>query len=505
MKNETAYAELVARLKRAHVLGTVNGLLAWDEQVNLPPDSADLRAEQLAAMAELHHAAASDPRIGELLTGLEKATDGGLTPDQRVVVKYARCDYDRVTKLPADFVSEKARHSSRAFHAWAECKAKSDFASYAPFLEKHLELAKQEAGYQGYAAAPYDYLIDQHDPGMTAAAIGQLFAELKAGLVPLVRDVVSSPVKAKAGIFRGFPVERQREFLRDVTAQLGFNYRRGRIDVSLHPFCEGSGADIRMTTKFDENNPLNSLFSSIHETGHGMYEQGTVLAHQGTPLGQAVGMGVHESQSRLWENQVGRSRAFWRFFEPRYREAFPAQLHAISSDDLYLAVNAARPTLIRVDADEVTYNLHIILRFEIEKRLFAGTLAVRDLPAAWSALAQELLGLTPPNDREGVLQDVHWSSGAFGYFPSYCLGNMMAAQFWYKVQADLPGLDDDFGRGDFSRLLAWLRRNIHEQGRRHDTQELVKVVTGEPLSPKPLLRYLHERYGALYLRKSGPL
>jgi carboxypeptidase Taq len=500
MTTEAAYAELVSRLKRAHVLSTVNGLLGWDEQVNLPPDSADLRAEQLALLAELQHAAASDPRIGEVLTLLEDR-QGELSSDQRVVLKYSRRDYDRVVKLPPEFVREKARHSSQTFHAWARCKAAADFAGYAPFLEKHLELAKQEAAYLGFSAAPYDYMIDRHDPGMTAALIERLFAELKESLVPLMREIVSSPVKARTGIFRGFPVEQQRTFLHAVTERLGFNYRRGRIDVSLHPFCEGGAADIRMTTHFDEGNPLNSLFSSIHETGHGLYEQGTRLEHQGTPLGQAVGMGVHESQSRLWENQVARSRPFWRFFEPRFRETFSAQLGAVSSDELYLAVNSVRPTLIRVDADEVTYNLHIILRFEIEKRLFAGTLAVQDLPAAWNALAQELLGLTPANDREGVLQDVHWSAGMFGYFPSYCLGNMMASQLWYKVHDDLPGLDEDFARGDFSRLLGWLRRNIHEQGRRHDTQELVKIVTGEPLTPKHLLRYLRERYGALYLKR----
>jgi carboxypeptidase Taq len=497
MTTEAAYAELVSGLKRAHVLGTVNGLLGWDEQVNLPPDSADLRAEQLALVAELHHAAASEPRLGELLTRLEDRRDE-LTSDQGVVVKIARRDYDRLTKLPAEFVREKARHCSQAFHAWAECKEKSDFAGYAPFLRKHLDLARQEAAYLGYAAAPYDYLIDQHDPGMTTAVIEGLFGELKTELVPLMREIVSSPVKARPDILRGFPVERQRAFLREVTERLGFNYRRGRIDVSLHPFCEGSGADIRMTTRFDENNPLSSLFGAIHETGHGLYEQGTRLEHQGTALGQAVGMAVHESQSRLWENQVARGRAFWRFFEGRFRDTFPKQLRAVLSDELYLAVNAVRPTLIRVEADEVTYNLHIILRFEVEKRLFAGTLAVADLPAAWNRLAQELFGLTPPNDREGVLQDVHWSGGMFGYFPSYCLGNMMAAQLWYRALADLPRLEEDFTRGDFSRLLGWLRRNVHEQGRRHDTQELVGVITGEPLTPKHLLRYLRERYLPLY-------
>ena len=497
MTTEAAYAELVSKLKRAHVLGTVNGLLGWDEQVNLPPDSADLRAEQLALMAELHHAAASDPRVGELLTQVE-GRGGELTPDQAVVVKIARRDYDRLTKLPAEFVREKARHSSKAFHAWAECKGKSDFAGYAPFIQKHLDLAKQEAAYLGYAAAPYDYMIDRHDPGMTAAVIDRLFGELQAGLVPLMREIVSSPVKARPEVFRGFPTEKQRAFLREVTERLGFNYRRGRIDVSLHPFCEGSGADIRMTTRFNEDFPLSSLFGAIHETGHGLYEQGTRLEHQGTALGQAVGMAVHESQSRLWENQVARGRAFWRFFERRFRATFAKQLRAVTSDELYLAVNAVRPTLIRVEADEVTYNLHIILRFELEKRLFAGTLAVADLPAAWNQRAQELLGLTPPNDREGVLQDVHWSGGMFGYFPSYCLGNMMAAQLWYRALADLPGVEEDFARGDFSRLLGWLRRNVHEKGRRHDTQELVRVITGESLTPKHLLRYLGERYLPLY-------
>jgi carboxypeptidase Taq len=497
MTKEAAYSELVDRLKRAHVLGTVNGLISWDEQVNLPPDSADLRAEQLALMAELQHAAAGEPRIGELLETLERRCEE-LTGDQQVVLRCARRDYDRVVKLPPEFVREKARHSSEAFHAWARCKAASDFPGFAPYLEKHLLLARREAGYLGCEAAPYDYMIDRHDPGMTGAVIERLFGELKEGLVPLVREIVSSPVKAKAGIFRGFPVDGQRAFLRLVTERLGFNYRRGRIDVSLHPFCEGSGADIRMTTRFDEDNPLNSLFSAIHETGHGLYEQGMRLADQGTPLGQAVGMAVHESQSRLWENQVARSRGFWRFFERRFREEFPAQLGAVSPEELYLAVNAVRPTLIRVDSDEVTYNLHIILRFEIEKRLFAGTLAVADLPVAWAGLANDLLGLTPPNDRDGALQDVHWACGMFGYFPSYCLGNMMASQFWYKAQGDLPGLEDDFSRGDFARLLGWLRRNIHEQGRRYDTQELVKVVSGEPLKPAYLLRYLRERYLPLY-------
>ena len=501
-----SYDLLVAKLKRAHVLGTVAGLLGWDEQVNLPPDSADQRAEQSALLAELHHAAASDPEIGVLLTELENQVchvlrdKFSLNIDREVVVREAWRDYDRVTKLPAEFVTEKARLSSAAYHAWAEAKGKADFAAYAPYLEKHLALAKREATYLGWGDRAYDYAIDKHDPGMTAAKITALFTELKAGLVPLVRAIAASPIKARTDIFKGFPVEAQREFLRDVTERLGFNYRRGRIDVSLHPFCEGSGADIRMTTRFDADNPLDSLFSSIHETGHGLYEQGLPLALQGTPLGQNAGMGVHESQSRLWENQVSRSRAFWAFFEPRFREKFPAQLAAVSSEELYLAVNEVAPTLIRVDSDEVHYNLHILLRFELEQRLFRGDLAVADLPAAWNALSQELLGLTPPSDKVGVLQDVHWSGGAFGYFPSYCLGNMIAAQLWFTVLNTLPGVEADFAKGDFSRLLGWLRTNIHEQGRRYDTLALVRQVTGEELTPKYLLRYLQERYAPLYLK-----
>ncbi|HTJ78261.1 MAG TPA: carboxypeptidase M32 [Rariglobus sp.] len=494
-----SYDRLVAKLKRAHVLGTVAGLLGWDEQVNLPADSADQRAEQMALLAELNHTAASDAEIGALLAQLEGNTSG-LTSDQQVVVREARRDYDRVTKLPADFVTEKARLSSAAYHAWADAKAKSDFAAYAPYLEKHLALAKREAAYLGWSDRPYDYAIDKHDPGMTAAKITALFADLKTGLVPLVRAIAASPVKARTDIFKGFPVDAQRDFLREVTERLGFNYRRGRIDVSLHPFCEGSGADIRMTTRFDADNPLDSLFSSIHETGHGLYEQGLPLALQGTPLGQNAGMGVHESQSRLWENQVSRSRAFWAFFEPRFRDKFSIQLAAVSSEELYLAVNEVAPTLIRVDSDEVHYNLHVMLRFELERRLFAGELAVADLPAAWNALSQELLGLTPTSDKVGVLQDVHWSGGAFGYFPSYCLGNMIAAQLWFTVLKTLPDLEADFKKGDFSRLLGWLRINIHEQGRRYDTLALVKQVTGEELTPKYLLRYLQERYAPLYLK-----
>lgn len=497
MTSDAAYAEVNEHLNRIHQLETIGQLLGWDEQVNLPEDSADQRAEQHSVLAETAHIAASSSRLGELLSQLESDLSS-LATEQQIVVKEARRNYDRATKLPADFVREKAAQSSVGYHAWAKARAESDFASYVPVLEKNLELAKREAAYLGWGDRAYDYMVDRHDPGMSAAVISELFGELKKELVPLVRQITDSEVKPRTDILRGFPVEAQQKFLREVTEKLGFNYRQGRIDVSLHPFCSGTGADIRMTTRFHEDEPLDSLFSSIHETGHGLYEQGLPAEHHANALGQAAGMGVHESQSRLWENQVARSREFWQYFEPRFREAFAEQTKTVSSDELYLAINAVKPTLIRVDADEVTYNLHIILRFEIEQRLFAGTLAVKDLPEAWNALAEEMLGLTPSNDREGVLQDVHWSDGAFGYFPSYCLGNMMAAQLWYHALSQRPDLPNEFAQGDFSWLLGWLQQNVHAEGKRYDALELTQKVTGQELSPAALLRYLRERYLPLY-------
>jgi len=496
---DAAYAELIAHLKRSYTLDSVAGLLGWDEQVNLPPGAAGQRAEQHSVLADLAHAQASAPRLGELLAALE-AGSGRLSPDQGAVVRQARRDYDRATKLPADFVREKAVQGSRGYHAWAKARAENDFAGYAPVLQKNLELARREAAYLGSGDAPYDAMIDNHDPGLTAAAIERLFTELKKELVPFARAIAASPVRAKADALRGFPLAEQRSFLREVTERLGFDYRRGRIDVSLHPFCSGGGDDVRMTTRFNVDEPLDSLFGSIHETGHGLYEQGLPSAHLGTALGTHAGMAVHESQSRLWENQVARSRGFWKFFEPRFRTLFPAQTAAVTSEELYLTVNSVAPTPIRVEADEITYNLHVILRFEIERRLFAGTLAVEDLPAAWNELSQELLNLSPASDREGVLQDVHWSGGAFGYFPSYALGNMIAAQLWYRVLSLRPGIEEDCARGDFTWLLGWLRENIHAKGRRLDALSLVRQVTGEELSPAPLMRYLRERYGKLYLK-----
>jgi carboxypeptidase Taq len=492
----TPYETLVADLKEANVIGSIGSLLGWDQQVNLPPQSHDRRGEQMAALSKLYFNAATNPRIGESLAALEAKGDSA-TDDEKIVRKHVRKDYDRMTKLSAEFVAEKARLDTEAFQVWTRAKPANDFAMFAPYLERQLEMSKREATMLGEPDA-YDYFIDKHDPGMTAARIAVLFDELKRDLVPLVRRIVDSPVKADTAKFTGFPTELQRKFSNEISAAVGFNFERGRLDTAVHPFCSGDAADTRMTTKFKEHLPLDSVFSSLHESGHALYEQGLPMDKLGTPLGEAVGMGVHESQSRLWENQVGRGRAFWKRFEARFRELYSPRLDGVSSDALYLAINRVGLTPIRTESDEVTYNLHIILRFEIEKELFAGTLKVADLPGAWRAKAKEMLGLDLASDTEGVLQDVHWSGGAFGYFPSYCIGNMIASQLWFTVLKSMPDIENDFEHGDFSRLLGWLRTHIHAHGKRYDTEELVKRVTGEGISPKHLIRYLNERYVPLY-------
>lgn len=493
---DKAYENLLAALRRNYLVRSIGGILGWDQQVNLPPGSAAHRGDQIGLMAEIHHREATRPEIGEWLSELEGRDD--LSDDQRVVLRWARRDYDRLTRLPASFVQTQAEHEARAYHAWAAARKNDDFASFAPFLERTLELAREEAGLLGQGDRPYDYHIDLHDPGMTAKRIESLFSELKAPLLDLVRTILDSSRKADLSVFRGFDISRQRRFIELVLRKLGFDFNRGRLDESLHPFCGGDGADTRMTTRFDPDNPLDALFSSIHETGHAIYGQQLPMEHRHTALGHAAGMAVHESQSRLWENQVCRSRPFWRHFEPVFRQVFSTELAGVSSDDLYLAINAVHLIPIRVDSDEVTYNLHILLRFELEKALFDGSLAARDLPAEWGRKSEEIVGLRPRNDREGVLQDIHWSGGSFGYFPSYCLGNMMAAQLWYALRRDIPDLDARIAAAEFAPLRDWLREKIHVHGRRYDADELVRRATGEEFSPQPLLRYLRERYLSLY-------
>lgn len=490
--------KLVQKLKHVAQLNNILTILFWDEQVNLPPNSATVRAEQIKALTEIAHREFTDPAIGELLEELNGFPAEGFSLPEKTIIRETRRDYLRAIKLPAEFVAEKKAAESKGYHTWVQARESNNFSLFVPILERLVDLSKQEAALVNPDIQAYDYHIDLHDQGLDAKTIQPLFAELKKDLLPLVKTILESSHKSDASILKNFPIETQKSFAFLVAQKLGFDFSQGRLDTSVHPFCGGHSGDRRITTRFDENVPLESLFGVIHETGHALYEQGFVPENYGTPLAQAVGMAVHESQSRLWENQVGRSRAFWKFFEPLYRQQFPKALSSIDSESFYRAVNAIELNPIRVDSDEVTYNLHIILRFELEKEVFDGALAVKDLREAWNEKSKELLQLTPKNDKEGVLQDIHWSWAAFGYFPSYTLGNMMAAQLWEVVKKTIPDLEASFEKGDFTPLLHWLRQSIHQFGKQYRTQELVQKVTGSNISPKPLINYLRERYLPLY-------
>ncbi|MCC5834882.1 MAG: carboxypeptidase M32 [Opitutales bacterium] len=496
MKWQEAWETLIELEKRTAQLGSIGSLIGWDEQVNLPKGSAELRAQQQAALGEATHRAASDPKIGECLDVLGEVASY-LSAEQKVVVREARKDFDRATRIPSDFVRRREEAQSRSYHAWVTARKSGDFEEFLPHLKSQLTFAHLEAEYLE-AEDPYDYWIDRFDPGMTADRIQSLFTPLLKELKPLVETITGADVELPQDTFRGFPVDSQETFLREVVKSMGFNFDRGRIDTAVHPFCSGHPLDCRMTTRFDPDNPLDSLSSAMHETGHGLYEQGLPEDWLDTPMAQAVGMAVHESQARLWENQIGRSRPFWKHWEPRYRELFSKQLSAVDSDTLYRTVNRVALTPIRVDADEVTYNLHIMLRFELEKQLFSGEIKAGELPEAWNAASKKFLGFEPANHSEGCLQDVHWATGAFGYFPSYCTGNMIAAQLWYQLRSELPKLDEQLASGDCKPILEWLRQKVHNKGRLHSTPELVQKISGEELSPRFLVRYLQERYLPLY-------
>lgn len=497
--NDGIKQKFLSELQRIGSLSQISSLLGWDEQVNLPPGSStsEQRASQRAVLATLLHREFTSADFQDKLRELEQV-EPDPNDDWTVILREVRRKLDRATKIPSEFVARKTAHQSNAYHAWRKARQNDDFASYAPCLEVTLQLAREEASFAGYGDNPYDYHLDMHDPGMDTLSVANLFAALQVELVPLSQRILGLAEHYKLPELKNFPVAKQEIFLREIVESLGFDFSRGRIDVAIHPFCSGNGNDTRLTTRYDPNNPLDSLFSSIHEAGHGLYEQGLPAEWLCTPLGEAAGMAVHESQSRIWENQVGRSRQFWHLWEPRFRELFPEALSDISSEELFKTINLVAPNPIRVDADEVTYNLHVILRFELEQALFSGELEVRELPDAWNQKAENLLNLRPENDAEGVLQDVHWSSGSFGYFPSYCIGNLLAAQLWETAKEDLPELESLIEAGEHDCFQTWLGEKVHRHGSRMNLLELTEHATGKPLGHAPLLRYLEERYLALY-------
>jgi carboxypeptidase Taq len=494
-----AYAELIRRFKDTRLLDSVGAVVSWDQHTYMPPAGAGHRAEQMGFLAKLGHQMLTDPKVGELLgelAGARFATDS----DEAVNVREIRRVYDRAVKMPPALVEEIARVTSQAQHVWAEARAKSDFAAFAPWLAKVVALKRQEAQAVGYQESPYDALLDEYEPGATAAEVTRVFAELRGELVPLVAAIAGSGKQPRQDILtREFPVDRQHLFGQAAAAAIGFDFRAGRLDTTVHPFCQGVGpGDVRLTTRYAPKAFNQGFFGILHEAGHGMYEQGLEATHFGTPCGSSVSLGIHESQSRLWENQVGRSRPFWEHFFPRARQSFPGTLDDVSLDDFVFAINDVERSLIRVEADEATYNLHILLRFELEQALLSGDLDAEGVPAAWNAKFRELFDLTPPDDAHGCLQDIHWSMGGLGYFPTYTLGNLNAAQLMEQARRDLGDLDGDFRKGEFGRLKGWLNEKVHRPGQKWRPRDLVRRVTGKPLSHQPLVAYLRRKYEPLY-------
>jgi carboxypeptidase Taq len=499
--SQSTYDALIQSLREIALLRSVAELLGWDERTQLPSAGAEHRSNQFSLLARMVHEQFTSPRIGELLSAVE-GTDLMRDPesDAAVNVRETRRSYDRSRKLPSSLVEEMAKTEVMSQHAWGEAKKESNYPKFQPWLEKWLKLKNEEARCVGFKDHPYNALLDPFEPDETVANLTNVFESLRGPLVELIGKISASSKQAPVHVLeRKYPCDLQEKISRQAAADVGFDFNAGRLDVSLHPFCCGIGpGDTRMTTRHDENYFGDTFFSVLHETGHGLYDQGLPAAHFGTPLSEAISLGIHESQSRMWENLVGRSRAFWKHYFPKTKALFSQTMADITEDQWVFAINDIRPTFIRVESDEATYNLHILLRFELEQAMITGDLAPADVPAAWTERMKKYLGITPPDDARGCLQDIHWAGGAIGYFPTYTLGNLYAAQFFEQARADLGDLDAMFARGEFRPLLDWLRKNIHRHGKRYTASQLVKKVTGKPLSAEPLLRHLRKKASELY-------
>lgn len=501
MDKDQAYGELLQRVKEHALLGSCSSVLGWDERTYMPRNGSAHRAEQMALLARLTHEMLTAPRIGELLAEVQDHPQVKLKDSRHAAnVREIKRGYDRAVKLPKELVEELARVTTRAQQAWQEARQADDFPAFKPWLEKIVALKRQEAQAIGYKEAPYDALLDEYEPGATTKEISKVFAELRQDLVPLIGAIAASGKKPKRDILeRDYPVERQAAFGTDAATAIGFDFQSGRLDTTTHPFCSGMGpGDCRITTRYNPRHFNEALFGILHEAGHGIYEQGLEAEQFGTPVGSACSLGIHESQSRMWENQVGRGRPFWEHFFPKAKQTFPEALADVALEDWLFAVNDVQPSFIRVEADEATYNIHIILRFELEQALISGDLQPADVPAAWNEKFTKSFNLTPPTNKLGCLQDIHWSMGGIGYFPTYTLGNLYGAQFMEQARQDLGDLDGAFRRGEFGGLKGWLNDKIHSPGQRWRAGELCQRVTGKPLSHKPLLTYLKTKYAPLY-------
>ncbi len=491
-------------LDASHLQG-VEALLSWDQETYMPEGAGAARAEQVAYITTLMHSKLVGEPLKNALEELIDLKTGELrimTLNDRETrqLKEIWRDYRQEASLPTEFVSALAKHASVSQQAWVRARKDNDFAFFEPFLTKMVQMQKEKAKYLEVGTTDYDSLLDQFEPDMTSENVSLLFGEIRERLVPLIQKIQEVKHRVNGSLLtKEYDVDKQWDFGVTMLEAIGFDLNMGRQDRSAHPFTTSTHpTDVRTTTRLRENDLKSALLSTLHEGGHALYEQGLPLEEYGNPLGQAISLGIHESQSRMWENLVGLSPAFWRFAYPKLQAKFPDQLRNADRDMFYAALNRVRPSAIRVEADEATYNLHIMLRFEIEKMLINENFPVAELPQLWNEKMQEYLGFTPANDTEGVLQDVHWSFGAFGYFPTYTLGNLYSVQFFNQAKIDISGIDESFARGDFSGLLDWLREHIHTKGRGRKAEELVVELTGKPLSAKPFMDYLEEKYSKVY-------
>jgi carboxypeptidase Taq len=495
-----AYDRLLQRFREIAGYNSTASVLAWDQETYMPAKAAAYRAEQLGTLAGLTHRLATAPEVGDWIAACEQemppCADDEESERRAANVREWRRDYDRATRLPQRLVEELARTTSLARETWAQARAESNFAAFAPWLEKILALVREQAEGWGYTTCAYDALLEAYEPGARVKNLNAVFDDLQRRLAPLLPQLrkITSAVDV-ARLEGSYPVAAQQRFNRRMAEAMGFDFEAGRIDATVHPFCTEMGPhDCRLTTRYDEKDFTSSLFGVMHEAGHGLYTQGLPAEHFGTPLGTYLSLGIHESQSRLWENQVGRSRVFWGHWYAEAVEQFP-RLATLPLDEFWLLVNRVEPSLIRVEADEATYNLHIVLRFEMEQKLVSGELAVADLPAAWNERFEKLFQLPVPDDRRGCLQDTHWALGLIGYFPTYTLGTLNAAQLFHAALQQVPGLADDLAQGKYGRLLLWLREKIHRHGRHYSPGDLIERATGEPTSASYFIDYLKAKYG----------
>ncbi len=484
-------------LREIGKLNSSLALLHWDQRTYLPEKGHSARAEVIGKLSKMLFELAISDELGRYIEELEKRDD--LSEQEQASVRVVGREYRRHKAIPPDLFEKFAIARSRSETAWEKAKQNSDFSSFRPYLEEMVDFSRQFADYFGYEENPYDALLEEYEPGMTTAKLREIITPLRDELVPFIKRLLNDGTRLHTEFLRGtFPVEKQRQISLRVLEAMGYDFKAGRLDTTVHPFTITTGpGDVRVTTRFIEDDLLSGLYSSIHEGGHALYDQGIPDELRWTGLDEGASYGIHESQSRMWENIVGRSLPFWQFLSPILSEIFP-QFATISPEEMYRAVNVVKPSLIRVEADEVTYNLHIMLRFELEEGLINGRIVVKDLPELWNEAMERYLGVVPPNDAQGVLQDVHWSGGMFGYFPSYMLGNLYAAQLFATARKEIPGLEDEFSRGDFTKLLSWLRENIHQFGKIYDPPVLIERVTGEKPAPRYFIDYITTKYSEIY-------